>query len=97
MDLLEEYQEFPEGAVQFYCANIIMALEYVHELKIIHRDLKPGNLLVAEDGYLILADFGLAIQTQNERAYSTCGSKDYMVSLKNPRQTSKQTLVFTPG
>lgn len=77
---MEEYEEFPEGAAQFYCANILLALQYVHGLNIIHRDLKPDNLLVDDQGYLVLADFGLAIRTNNGRAYSQCGTRDYMVS-----------------
>jgi serine/threonine protein kinase len=33
---------------------------YLHSNKIMHRDLKPENVLMEEDGYIKLADFGLA-------------------------------------
>ncbi len=36
------------------------ALAYAHQQGILHRDIKPSNVLIASDGHLYLADFGLA-------------------------------------
>ena len=36
------------------------ALAYAHQQGILHRDIKPSNVLVATDGQMYLADFGLA-------------------------------------
>jgi serine/threonine protein kinase len=36
------------------------ALAHVHESRVLHRDIKPENVLMAEDGGVRLADFGLA-------------------------------------
>ncbi len=33
---------------------------YLHKSRIIYRDLKPENILINKDGYIKLADFGLA-------------------------------------
>ena len=40
--------------------QIAGAMDHLHSKKILHRDLKSANVLVAEDGRLVVADFGLA-------------------------------------
>lgn len=51
---LDEYQ------AKFYAAQVALALGYLHSSRIIYRDLKPENILINKDGYIKLADFGLA-------------------------------------
>ena len=53
-------KRFSENVVKFLSAQILIALGYLHANKIVHRDLKPENVLMDEDGYIKLADFGLA-------------------------------------
>ena len=43
-----------------YLEQICSALDYAHARKVVHLDLKPLNLLIHEDGRLLLSDFGLA-------------------------------------
>ncbi len=53
--------KFDEKIVQLYAAEIILALEYLHEtLNVIHRDIKPENILISADGHIKITDFGLA-------------------------------------
>lgn len=44
--------------VVFYAAEIILALQHLHDLKLMYRDLKPANVLLCEDGHIQLADMG---------------------------------------
>ncbi|GAB2303195.1 Serine/threonine-protein kinase d6pkl2 [Dionaea muscipula] len=53
---------FPEQAVKFYVSEVLLALEYIHMLGIVYRDLKPENVLVREDGHIMLSDFDLSLR-----------------------------------
>jgi serine/threonine protein kinase len=68
-----------EEPAKFYAAQVALALGYLHKSKIIYRDLKPENILVNEDGYIKLADFGLAkLVIDHASANSFCGTPEYL-------------------
>ena len=57
---LHRVNRFSETLTKFYCAQVVLAIEYLHNLDIIHRDLKPENTLISPDGYIKISDFGFA-------------------------------------
>jgi eukaryotic-like serine/threonine-protein kinase len=60
-NILQQQRHFLElKEISSYLEHICAALEYAHENGVVHLDLKPLNLLVRDDGGLLLADFGLA-------------------------------------
>ena len=72
---------FNEKECKFIVSCIILALEYLHHNKIIHRDLKPENILYDKNGYIHIADFGIAKQLDNEpeeKIIHVSGSPGYM-------------------
>ena len=72
---------FTEKECKFLVVCIILALEYLHSNKIIHRDLKPENILFDKNGYIHLADFGIAKMLNNEpeeKLIHVSGTPGYM-------------------
>ncbi|XP_045470386.1 cGMP-dependent protein kinase, isozyme 1-like [Harmonia axyridis] len=69
---------FDEQDARFYVGCVIEAFLYLHERGIIYRDLKPENLLIANDGYVKLTDFGFAKIIGTNRTHSMVGTPDYM-------------------
>ncbi|CAI0544235.1 unnamed protein product [Linum tenue] len=53
---------FSEHATRFFVAEVLLALEYLHMLGVVYRDLKPENVLVREDGHIMLSDFDLSLR-----------------------------------
>jgi serum/glucocorticoid-regulated kinase 2 len=69
---------YSEDRAKFYLAELILALEYLHDNNIVYRDLKPENILIDIEGHIKLADFGLSKEIKNNVSYSFCGSPEYM-------------------
>ncbi|KAK8464335.1 hypothetical protein PHAVU_011G180600 [Phaseolus vulgaris] len=60
--LKQPNKHFTEEATRFYCSEILLALEYLHMLGIVYRDLKPENVLVRDEGHIMLSDFDLSLR-----------------------------------
>lgn len=66
-------QRHPQGSrlttseVVSFITQVADALQYAHDRKIIHRDVKPENMLVGQNGDILLSDFGIAVVTHSSR------------------------------
>ena len=92
--------ERPVGSLAEFGRQIARALCVAHAAGIIHRDIKPENIMVREDGYVKVLDFGLArlapqnileIDTENLTA-STPGSLIGTALYMSPEQTRGERL-----
>lgn len=75
---LELEKFFTEEVAAFYIAEIVLALDYLHNtVGVIYRDLKPENCLLDSEGHLLLTDFGLskvAVEDPSTPGGSRCNS-----------------------
>ncbi|XP_021268498.1 citron Rho-interacting kinase isoform X7 [Numida meleagris] len=82
LSLLNRYEEqLDESMVQFYLAELVLAIHSVHQMGYVHRDIKPENVLIDRTGHIKLVDFGSAAKmTVNKtvNAKLPVGTPDYM-------------------
>ena len=49
-----------ENETKFYIGSILLMLDYLQKKYIAHRDIKPSNIMIDDNGYLKMIDFGTA-------------------------------------
>lgn len=64
---------FTVNEMRFYAAQLVLALEHIHEQGYIYRDLKPDNVLLDSAGNARLTDMGLV--TAGPVAKGKCGTR----------------------
>ncbi|KAH8836943.1 hypothetical protein MCOR07_006570 [Pyricularia oryzae] len=77
---LQKEGRFEEKRAKFYIAELILAIQHLHNNDIVYRDLKPENILLDATGHIALCDFGLskADLAQNDTTNTFCGTTEYL-------------------
>jgi eukaryotic-like serine/threonine-protein kinase len=72
--------------------QVAQALGAAHAHGIVHRDVKPENVIVRNDGYVKVLDFGLARHISSESAASTTGLLAGTLRYMSPEQARGESL-----
>ena len=76
-DVIRDIGLLNKFQTQFYGASIMLAIQYLHERKFIFRDIKPENIMVLENGFIKLIDFGTA-KAITDKTKTIIGTPHYM-------------------
>ncbi|MGK5632111.1 serine/threonine-protein kinase, partial [Streptomyces sp. URMC 123] len=64
-EVLEAEGPVPPERAAAVGLEVLAALRAAHGAGVLHRDVKPGNVLIANDGRVVLSDFGIAVVEGN--------------------------------
>ncbi|CAH8454034.1 unnamed protein product [Heterobilharzia americana] len=85
LTMLSKFDDkIPESIAQFYVAEMVLAINALHQLGYVHRDIKPDNVLLQSSGHIVLADFGSCLKLGENglvKNNTAVGTPDY-ISLK---------------
>ncbi|XP_007886493.1 serine/threonine-protein kinase MRCK beta isoform X1 [Callorhinchus milii] len=82
LTLLSKFEDrLPEEMSKFYLAEMVLAIDSIHQLHYVHRDIKPDNVLLDMNGHIRLADFGSCLKLMNDGTVQSSvavGTPDYI-------------------
>ncbi|XP_077408134.1 serine/threonine-protein kinase MRCK alpha isoform X4 [Vanacampus margaritifer] len=82
LTLLSKFEDrLPEDMARFYVAEMVLAIDSIHQLHYVHRDIKPDNILLDRNGHIRLADFGSCLKLMEDGTVQSSvavGTPDYI-------------------
>jgi len=79
--IIHEMGPLPLTMIRSILLEVTGALDYAHREGVVHRDIKPGNIMVDEEGFVMVTDFGIAKAMQGETLTitgTTVGTPSYL-------------------
>ena len=78
--MLSMERTFSEVEIATIMEMVLEGLVLIHSKNLIHRDIKGANILLSEDGYAKLGDFGVGVQLMNEKFRQSKKGSPYWMS-----------------
>jgi 3-phosphoinositide dependent protein kinase-1 len=94
LGVLKKIGSFDEECTRFYGAQILDAIEHMHNRGVIHRDLKPENVLLDDQMHIKITDFGTAKLLPDPRKPKDPATS-YDVAGEDDESTRAQSFVGT--
>ncbi|HSE52607.1 MAG TPA: protein kinase, partial [Gemmatimonadales bacterium] len=79
--VMKELNKLPVPMVEAVLAQVGGAFGYAHRHGVVHRDIKPSNILIDDEGWAVVTDFGIAKVQETEGLTQTgmaVGTPTYM-------------------
>ncbi|KAE9620129.1 hypothetical protein Lal_00040249 [Lupinus albus] len=83
---------FSHDTIRFYAVELLLTLEYLHNLGIVYRDLKPENIMIQQNGHIMLVDFDLSTKLNTKTTSHESLSRTNFNSSKLKRKRFKWLL-----
>ena len=87
--LLNMSKSLKEDQIKFYSAQIALALTHLHSKHQIYRDIRPENILIDDQGYIGLGDYGIPVLSEE-------GQNDVISFFISPEYTPPEVVKGLP-
>lgn len=92
----KENKRFPEDEIWSFLLDLLLAIKGLHDQNLIHLDIKLDNILITEDKFCKLADFGL-VYDLTRNGHPTEGDSRYIAPEVLQGKFSKAADIFSLG
>ena len=91
-DVLDEKGALPPARAVAIARQVADALAHAHATGLVHRDIKPGNILLADDGRVLVTDFGIAKAAEETSDLTDAGQVVGTAKYLSPEQVQGNPL-----